>query len=291
MRTGRSAVSDGPRTVSSSSGSLRVVADERIGEPRRARVDRARLRHAEAPAHVAPAVDDEVEQARLVHAQDRALGLGRQQRARRRVGRHLAVLGLEAHGVAERDQERLLAPGVVDGAQRVAEQLPAAGPGDRVDARLQAGHRDRVGRHERARRRVPRHAQALVEHAQEREAGRGADGEDLVVAPAVQVDQLVAREPGRLADGGEVLAVVAHGHAHEVPADVPAARAGRREVAGQPRRRSPLARRGARRTPRRASCTRAARRSRPGCRSSSRRRPTRWISSLTARSMRSPRRT
>ena len=74
---------------------------------------------------------------------------------------------------------------------------------------------------------MARHAQALVEHAEEREAGRGADREDLVVATAVQVDQLVAREPVRLADGGEVLAVVAHRDAHEVPADVAAARAGR----------------------------------------------------------------
>ena len=81
---------------------------------------------------------------------------------------------------------------------------------------------------------MTRHAQSLVEHAEEREAGRGADGEDLVVAAAVQVDQLVAREPGRLADGGEILAVIAHRDAHEVPADIAAGCARLREVARQP---------------------------------------------------------
>ena len=64
--------------------------------------------------------------------------------------------------------------------------------------------------------------------------GEAPDGEDLVVAAAVQVDQLVAREPGRLADGGEVLAVVAHGDAHEVAADVAAARARLLDMARQP---------------------------------------------------------
>ena len=81
---------------------------------------------------------------------------------------------------------------------------------------------------------MPGHAQALVEHAQEREAGRGPDGEHLVVPPAVQVDQLVAREARRLAHGGEVLAVVAHRDAHEVAADLPAPGARRLDVTGQP---------------------------------------------------------
>ena len=92
-----------------------------------------------------------------------------------------------------------------------------------------------MGGHDGARRRVAGHAQALVEHAEEREAGRGADGEHAVVAPAVEVDQLVPREAGRLADGRDVLAVVAHGDAHELPAGIAAlARARRAQVLRHP---------------------------------------------------------
>ena len=200
----------------------------------------------------------------LVDAQDGALGLDRQQRPRQRVGRHLAVLGLEAHGVAERDQERLLPPGVVDGAQGIAEQLPAARdrrPGrcpsaarsspPRGPARARAASRGgacagarraRPGTGSRARRR------RRTPCSRARCAGRSARGAR-VPSPRTR-----RRSPRRRS---------ARGRARSCRPTSPPPRAPPRR-ARPARRRSRRARCAARRTPRTASCTTAARPSRRG---------------------------
>ena len=221
MRTGRRAVSDGPRTVSSSTGSsgplptsaLASLAARASTGPDWAIPKRPPMLRPPSTTRSSSPVSSTRSTGRL--------GLGRQQRPSRGIRRHGALGGLEAHGVTERDQERLLPPGIVDRAQRVPEQLPAAGPWHRVDPRLEASHRDRVGRHDATR------ARGGGPCAAARRARPGTGTGDAPTANTLsrarcEVDQLVAGQPGRLAHCGDA-AVVAHGHANEAAAGVPAA--------------------------------------------------------------------
>ena len=94
-----------------------------------------------------PPSSDEVERARLLDAQ-------RRQRAARRAAARAGpacaggspVGGVEAHAVAELEQERLVAVRVVDVLERGADHVPAAGHQHRVDRRLLVGDRDRRAR-------------------------------------------------------------------------------------------------------------------------------------------------
>ena len=114
-----------------------------LARPRGARVERAGLRHAVVGLVEAAAVEHEVERAGLLDAQrgrvrrPRAAGCG----ARAWRGGSPSR-GLEAHPVAELEQERVVAVRVVDVLERGADHVPAAGHQHRVDRRLLVGDRD-----------------------------------------------------------------------------------------------------------------------------------------------------
>ena len=157
------------------------VADQGVRQQRRGAIRRAGLRHAVVGLAEAAAVDDQVEQPRLVDPQRGQARRRREQlhgRDRRRVTPSRRD---EPHAVAGGEQERLGPVRVVQRLQGRAEDVPAAGRAGRVDGRQMHRDRDRVRRQDDPRVRAPRQLERGVVGGEERLAGQRADGDDVVV--------------------------------------------------------------------------------------------------------------
>jgi hypothetical protein len=99
---------------------------------------------------------------------------------------------------------------------RAPEQMPAAGRGQTLDARLHAADRNRSRRSEDAGAWPPRHMQGFVEAGQVRPARRETDHRDAVVAAGMPRHDLVGREAqvlGDLLEVDAVLPAIGHGNA------------------------------------------------------------------------------
>ena len=99
--------------------------------------------------------------------------------------------GHEAQVLARCVQDGFLTIGIVGFERRAPDDLPAAGGGQRVDARLRAAYSDAARLDARARHGQARRVQALVEAAQVGEAGKEAQHVDEVVALGVDGDHFV----------------------------------------------------------------------------------------------------
>src|SRR5690606_18834218 len=155
-------------------------------------------------------------------------GRGPRRRGAREAPRPLSRGG-EAHAVPHREQERVVAPRVVDGDRGAADQVPAARARHRVDARLPGGDAHRVGGYAPARLGAPRRRERRRRAGEAREARRAAHGAHDVLAPGVQPRGGRRGEAGAaraLVEVRPVLAAVVNGHGDEPP------RAGRRGLAG-----------------------------------------------------------
>lgn len=92
---------------------------------------------------------------------------------------------------------------------RPADEIPAAGRIDRIDARLRTGNGDRAGGDARARRFEARRDERVVQFAQVGEARREAHHVNRVGSFAVETDDIFDLQMQKTRDGFEINAVFA----------------------------------------------------------------------------------
>ena len=148
-QTGRSTVSSGPISVTSSVAASSRIADQRVGQTMREDVHRAGDRHAGRLMAPAPQVLDGGQQTRAAPLSASLRSCRRplaEQRPLPRRHRH------EADPVASLDQRRARPSGVEHPPRRAADEPPTTRALDGIDTGLPAGDADAAGRHRRSRR-------------------------------------------------------------------------------------------------------------------------------------------
>ena len=192
----------------------RRIADQRVGDGQRQRVHRAARRQAVALRAVAPGI---LHRRRGADAVDHEPAHERDQ-----LGDQFAVLGGaiqfvellcvdrdKADGVAGLQQKDRIAMQLIGSHRRAAQQMPAARPGEALDAGLHAADRDRAGRRQQPRAVTPRHRQRRIEPGEIGPARRETDHRHAIVAGGVARDQFVGGELERLRGVVEIDAVFA----------------------------------------------------------------------------------
>src|SRR6185437_11237159 len=135
----------------------------------------------------------------------------RPERSRRPIAKVGGRDRAKAYAIAGREKRRRLARDVEHGERRTADQIPAPGRDERIDASLASADSDGTGGHRGARRRAARRGDRFRKAAQVREAGHEADHVHAVGRARVQAHDVVGREAVALGDvveiGAELVAV------------------------------------------------------------------------------------
>src|SRR6185437_15741873 len=135
----------------------------------------------------------------------------RPERSRRPIAKVGGRDRAKAYAIAGREKRRRLARDVEHGERRTADQIPAPGRDERIDASLASADSDGTGGHRGARRRAARRGDRFRKAAQVREAGHEADHVHAVGRAGVQAHDVVGREAVALGDvveiGPELVAV------------------------------------------------------------------------------------